>query len=217
MNCFPLISICFKDFIYLRDRESTIARVIRSRGRGRSRFPIEQGVHCGAPSQDPEIMTWVSRQMLNPLSHLGTPLFIKYLFISERESAPEHACLQEMGAGAVQRREQREEEADCPVSMNPETMTWAETKSPWPNWWRHLDTPLPFNFYVSYICLDFYKNEYWASGGLSWLSICLWLRSQSLMSPRPGCLLHRESASPLAPPPLMLAHVCALSLSQINQ
>ena len=45
--------LSFLDFIYLFDTESTS----RESGGGRSRLPSEQGARCGAPSQDPGIMT----------------------------------------------------------------------------------------------------------------------------------------------------------------
>ena len=52
-----------------------------------------------------------------------------------------------------------------------------------------------------------------APGSLSWLNICLWLRSRSQvlgLSPTLGSLVSRESASPspFVPPP----HLYALSL-----
>ena len=53
-----------------------------STGRGRSRPPAEQGAGCGAPSQDPEIMTWVeSRRLTNWATQapLGFLLLKNYL------------------------------------------------------------------------------------------------------------------------------------------
>ena len=46
-------------FIYLRERERGHGggEGERERGRGRNRLPTEQGAQCGAPSQEPEIMT----------------------------------------------------------------------------------------------------------------------------------------------------------------
>ena len=51
-----IILFFFLEFIYLRETEivTEIAQVGR---RGRSRLPADQGVQCGAQSQDPEIMT----------------------------------------------------------------------------------------------------------------------------------------------------------------
>ena len=43
-----------------RERESRSG----GRGRGASRLPSEQGARCGAPSQDPEIMTWAQGRRL---------------------------------------------------------------------------------------------------------------------------------------------------------
>ena len=37
---------------------------VRGRDRGRSQLPDEQGAWCGAPSQDPKIMTWVEGRCL---------------------------------------------------------------------------------------------------------------------------------------------------------
>jgi len=53
------LSLSFKDFIYLfdRERDSEIGNISRRSGRGRSRPPAEQGAQCGARSQDPGIMT----------------------------------------------------------------------------------------------------------------------------------------------------------------
>ena len=61
INSNPVV-IKKKDFIYyLFERESTQAGekrgAQRGRGRGRSRLTTEQGAQCGAPSQDPGIMT----------------------------------------------------------------------------------------------------------------------------------------------------------------
>ena len=57
-SLFPL----FKDFIYLREREST--RKGRGRGRRRSRLPTEQGSQCGVRSQDSGIITWAEGRCL---------------------------------------------------------------------------------------------------------------------------------------------------------
>ena len=44
-------------FIYLKERERAWVRR-KNRGRGRNRFPTEQGVRQGARYQDPGIVTW---------------------------------------------------------------------------------------------------------------------------------------------------------------
>ena len=65
--------IFFKDFIYLFDRQRSQVGRETGRERGGSRLPAKQRALCGAPSQDPEIMTWSEGRGFNPLSHTGAP------------------------------------------------------------------------------------------------------------------------------------------------
>ena len=49
----------FKDFV-IWEKEKENGRVLAQAGggRGKSKLPTEQGGSCGAPFQDPGIMTW---------------------------------------------------------------------------------------------------------------------------------------------------------------
>ena len=55
--CTLIIIIIFKDLKNLFDRERVQAYMGRSRERGRSTLPTEQGAQHGALSQDPRLMT----------------------------------------------------------------------------------------------------------------------------------------------------------------
>ena len=61
-----------KDFIYLRERESTKQGGVAGRERGRSTLPAEQEAWCGAKSQNPGSRPGL--KVLNQLSHPGTLL-----------------------------------------------------------------------------------------------------------------------------------------------
>ena len=53
------MSLFFKDFVYILDRERENAQVgrVAGRGRGKNRPSAEQRSRCGDQSQDPKIMT----------------------------------------------------------------------------------------------------------------------------------------------------------------
>ena len=51
------LSVFLKNVLFERERERERGSTGRGRGRGRSRLPTKQGARCGAPSQDPGVMT----------------------------------------------------------------------------------------------------------------------------------------------------------------
>ena len=62
-----LISGCFSFLFFLRfylTQRASEHKGGRIRRRGRSKLPAEQGAYCGAPSQDPGIMTWAEGRHL---------------------------------------------------------------------------------------------------------------------------------------------------------
>lgn len=65
----------FKDFID-RKRESKNGRGEGQRGRGRSKFPTEQGARCRSWSLDSQIMTWAEGR----LCHIGIP-HLQYILV----------------------------------------------------------------------------------------------------------------------------------------
>ena len=57
--------VCFYlGFLFIWERRRDSDREHKLRRRGRSRLPTEQGAWCGAPFQDPGIMTWAKGKRL---------------------------------------------------------------------------------------------------------------------------------------------------------